>query len=169
MGEKGGKSLYLIGGPMGVGKTSVCQHLKQELPRSVFLDGDWCWDADPFVVNRETKTMVMDNIAHLLNSFIRCSAYDNILFAWVMDEQATIDTLLIGLDTTMCRIRSISLLADAKTLEERLGKDITRGLRDEGVVARSLEKLPRYFSLDTVKIDTVGKSVEEIAEEVKGI
>ena len=30
---------------MGVGKTTVCQLLKQDLPNSVFLDGDWCWDA----------------------------------------------------------------------------------------------------------------------------
>ena len=49
------KTLYLIGGTMGVGKTTVCQLLKQDLPNSVFLDGDWCWDASPFQVTDETK------------------------------------------------------------------------------------------------------------------
>ena len=44
---------------MGVGKTTVCRQLKKELPNSVFLDGDWCWDADPFQVTEETKTMVL--------------------------------------------------------------------------------------------------------------
>lgn len=44
---------------MGVGKTAVCQRLKEALPAAVFLDGDWCWDADPFQVNEETKDMVM--------------------------------------------------------------------------------------------------------------
>ena len=39
------KKLYLIGGTMGVGKTAVCQKLKVKLNNSVFLDGDWCWDA----------------------------------------------------------------------------------------------------------------------------
>ncbi|MBQ0125795.1 MAG: AAA family ATPase, partial [Clostridiales bacterium] len=39
------KTLYLIGGTMGVGKTTVCQQLKKELDKAVFLDGDWCWDA----------------------------------------------------------------------------------------------------------------------------
>ena len=38
------KTLYMIGGTMGVGKTTVCQLLKHDLPNSVFLDGDWCWD-----------------------------------------------------------------------------------------------------------------------------
>ena len=49
------KTLYMIGGTMGVGKTTVCQQLKQDLPNSVFLDGDWCWDANPFQVTDETN------------------------------------------------------------------------------------------------------------------
>ena len=64
------KRIYLIGGTMGIGKTSVCQTLKKELKNAVFLDVDWCWDANPFQVNDETKRMVIDNICHLLNNFI---------------------------------------------------------------------------------------------------
>ena len=45
------KHLYLIGGTMGVGKTTTCRILKEKLDRSVFLDGDWCWDMHPFTVN----------------------------------------------------------------------------------------------------------------------
>ena len=52
------KKLYMVGGTMGAGKTAVCQQLKKQLPDSVFLDGDWCWDADPFQVTEETKRMV---------------------------------------------------------------------------------------------------------------
>ena len=63
------KSLYLIGGTMGVGKTTVCRILKQQLPDAVFLDGDWCWDADPFVVTEETKAMVLQNICFMLGQF----------------------------------------------------------------------------------------------------
>ena len=54
------KQLYLIGGTMGVGKTAVCQRLKRLLPNSVFLDGDWYWDSDPFCVTEETKKMVIN-------------------------------------------------------------------------------------------------------------
>ena len=32
----------------GSGKTTVSQTLKMQLENSVFLDGDWCWDAHPF-------------------------------------------------------------------------------------------------------------------------
>ena len=56
------KNLYMIGGTMGVGKTTICQKLKQKLNNCVFLDGDWCWDSDPFKVTDETKKMVLNNI-----------------------------------------------------------------------------------------------------------
>ena len=82
------KKLYLIGGTMGIGKTTVCQWLKLKLNNSVFLDGDWCWDANPFRVTEETKQMVMQNICFLLNQFIHCSVYYNIIFCWVMHEQS---------------------------------------------------------------------------------
>lgn len=38
----GMKTLYLIGGTMGVGKTTISRQLKKDLHNSVFLDGDWC-------------------------------------------------------------------------------------------------------------------------------
>ena len=62
------KTLYMIGGTMGVGKTTVCQQLKRDLQNSVFLDGDWCCDASPFQVTDETKAMVTNNICYLLNN-----------------------------------------------------------------------------------------------------
>lgn len=83
-----------------MGKTSTCQVLKKKLPNSVFLDGDWCWDMHPFQVTAETKGMVMQNIVFLLNNFIRCTAYDTIIFCWVMHEQAIIDEIVSRLDVT---------------------------------------------------------------------
>lgn len=51
------KRLYLLGGPMGVGKTTVCRLLQGRLPHCVIPDGDRCWDARPFTVNTETNTL----------------------------------------------------------------------------------------------------------------
>ena len=65
------KKLFIIGGTMGVGKSTVSQILKRKLPNSVFLDGDWCWDASPFQVTPETKEMVVKNIWAVLNNFLK--------------------------------------------------------------------------------------------------
>lgn len=162
------KTVYLIGGTMGVGKTTVSQILKKKLPNAVFLDGDWCWDASPFRVTEETKAMVMDNICHLLNNFIHCSAYEHIIFCWVMHEQRIIDDILTRLDVFHCNIRNISLVCDAESLKARLEKDISSGLRSSDIIDRSVARIPLYCSLNTEKIDTSGKSAAQIADLIAG-
>ena len=161
------KTLYMIGGTMGVGKTTVCQQLKQDLPNSVFLDGDWCWDASPFQVTDETKAMVTNNICYLLNNFLKCSAYVNIIFCWVMHEQRIIDSILKKLDTQNCEVKCVSLVADEKTLCERLSMDVERGVRSKDVIERSIARIPMYQALNTIKIDTKGKAVAVIVNEIK--
>ena len=151
---------------MGVGKTTVCEHLKRLLNNSVFLDGDWCWDSHPFQVTDETKNMVTDNICYLLNNFLHCSAYDNIIFCWVMHRQDIVDKLLKNLDTSQCDVKVISLTCDEKTLRERLQKDIEKGVRTADVIDRSIERLPLYRDLKSIKIDTTSKSIAAIAEEI---
>ena len=152
---------------MGIGKTTVCQQLKQYLPNSVFLDGDWCWDASPFQVTDETKAMVINNICYLLNNFLKCSAYENIIFCWVMHEQSIINSILEKLDTQNCEVKCISLVADEKTLRERLEKDVERGIRSEDIIERSIVRIPMYQALNTIKIDTNTKTVAMIANEIK--
>nr|WP_305145381.1 MULTISPECIES: AAA family ATPase [Blautia] len=159
----------MIGGTMGVGKTSACQILKQKLDNSVFLDGDWCWDMHPFQVTQETKKMVLENIAFLLNNFIQCSAYENIIFCWVMHEQDIIDDILSRLDTAGCQIRSISFVCSEEALRARLQKDVNMGIRTADVIPRSLERVPMYEKLDSVKIDISGLSPEQAAEMVIGL
>lgn len=159
----------MIGGTMGVGKTSACQILKQKLDNSVFLDGDWCWDMHPFQVTQETKKMVLENIAFLLNNFIQCSAYENIIFCWVMHEQDIIDDILSRLDTAGCQIRSISFVCSQEALRARLQKDVNMGIRTADVIPRSLERVSMYEKLDSVKIDISGLSPEQAAEMVIGL
>lgn len=160
------KNIYLIGGTMGVGKTSTCQILKNELPSCVFLDGDWCWDMHPFQVTSETKNMVMENICFLLNQFIRCSAYENIIFCWVMHEQGIIDEIIAKLETGDCLVHTISLICDADSLRKRLQKDVDSGLRSADVIQRSIARIGLYEKLDTEKIDVSQITPRQAAERI---
>ena len=161
------KNLYMIGGTMGVGKTAVCQQLKRVLPNSVFLDGDWCWDASPFQVTDETKAMVLDNICYLLNNFLTCSTYENIIFCWVLHEQKIIDSILEKLNTTNCTVHRVSLIVNEKNLRDRLTNDVARGIRTADVIERSVARIPLYQTLNTVKIDTNEKTVEMLVHEIR--
>lgn len=163
------KTLYLIGGTMGVGKTAVSQQLKKDLNNSVFLDGDWCWDANPFQVTDETKTMVAHNICYLLNSFIHCSAYENVIFCWVMHEQSIIDGIINELDTENYIVKKISLTVDEMNLQQRLKADMARNIRTADVIDRSVARIPMYQALDTIKIETSNKTVREIVDEIMAL
>lgn len=158
------KNLFLVGGTMGVGKTTTCQILKRKLDNSVFLDGDWCWDMHPFQVTEETKKMVMDNICFLLNNFIRCSAYENIVFCWVMHEQPIIDEIIARLDLSDCACFPISLICSREALQARLQMDVNAGMRDEEVIARSTDRIMLYEKLATYKVDVSHISPEETAD-----
>lgn len=161
------KTLWLIGGPMGVGKSSAALALRERLPRCVYLDGDWCWDARPFVVNAETKAMVMKNIRFLLRSFLECSEYENVVLAWVMHEQGILDALTDGLPG--CRVIAVSLVCSEPELERRIRKDEAAGLRAPGTFERARAYLPLYVGLRTIKLDTTGLGAAEAAEKIAGL
>lgn len=160
------KKLYLIGGTMGVGKTTVCQFMKQKLNNSVFLDGDWCWDMHPFCITEETKAMVVDNICHLLNNFLHCTVYENIIFCWVMHQQSIIEAICSKLDLIDTVCFSVSLICTEARLRERLQKDIRAGIRSMDVIERSVARVPFYEKLDTIKIDVTNITAEQAAEKI---
>lgn len=61
---------------------------------------------------------------------------------------------------------SLSLMCDEKTLKARLAEDVRRGLRDGDILTRSAARLPLFEKLNTLKIDTVGKKPDQIADEI---
>jgi len=160
------KKLFMIGGTMGVGKSTVCQRLKCKLPNSVFLDGDWCWNADPFVVTSETKKMVIENICALLNNFLKCSVYENIIFCWDMHEQSIINAIISRLSFSNCHIYTISLICTEEVLIQRLQNDIAAGVRTTDIIEQSVSRIPLFQNLDTIKIDTTDKTAEDVANEI---
>ena len=162
------KNLIMVNGTMGVGKTATCRELQKLLPNNVFLDGDWCWDMRPFVVTDETEAMVLDNISYLLNSFIRCTAYDNIIFCWVMHEQGIIDAVLPGLDTAGCSVSSFTLTAGEAALVDRMARDVAAGLREADAIKRSVDRLGLYRNMNTEKIDVSEISPAQAARLIRG-
>ena len=160
------KNIIFINGTMGVGKTSVSKQLNKLLDNSVYLDGDWCWMADPFVVTEETKTMVTDNICHLLNNFISCSEYKNIIFCWVMDFESIYDSIATKLNTDNCKIWRFTICCNPDTLKKRVENDTLQEGRN---FERSVERLPRFDIMDTVKIYNDEMSPQQTAEYIKNI
>lgn len=160
------KRLIILNGAMGAGKTATGQALKKLLPPCAFLDGDWCWDMEPFQVNETTKELVQENIAFLLNQFLRCPAYEAVIFCWVLHTQEILDGLLARLDLAGAEVRVFTLMLTEETLRAHIDKDVKAGLRTPDVLDRSLARLPLYDRMPTEKIWVDGLTVVEAAERI---
>jgi len=160
------KNLIFLNGTMGVGKTATSHMLLKLLPQAVFLDGDWCWYADPFLVNEETKRLVIDNIGYVLHNFLTCAAYENVIFCWVMQEESIMEQVLSRLQNLDYHFYPFSLVCSEQALIARLQEDIDKGIREKDVLERALARLPNYWNMPTVKIDVNDLTPEQAAASI---
>lgn len=158
-------NLIFINGTMGAGKTSVCRCLQKRLPANVFLDGDDLWNMRPFTVNDATKTMIVRNIAAVLENFLESGQFDNVLFCWVMHEREIVDEILSLLKAPFT-FRLFTLTCAADALAARLEADIAQGKRTRGVIGRSAERAGHYRNMRSEVIDTTDLSPEECADRI---
>lgn len=160
------KKLILIGGAMGIGKTTIGQYLvEKRLDNAVFLDGDWCWYMHPWVFNDENKKMVLRNIQFLLNAFIDNSSLENIVFVWVMHQQDIIDDLLAELHGDY-ELYSFSLIATEEELTKRFSKDIDAGIRDQAALQGAIDRIQMYQDVNSIKIDVTGRNYPDNADTI---
>lgn len=163
------KKLIIINGVMGVGKTTISKALYKKLDNSFWLDGDNCWMMNPFEVTDENKFMVLDNISYILNNFIKNSKSKYIIFNWVIHTEYIMKDILNKIDSSSVDVYKITLMCSKENLINRINKDIKLGLRYEDNIKRSLDRLELYNKMDTIKIDTSNKSIEDIVDEIKVI
>lgn len=70
-----------------------------------------------------------------------------------MHTQEIVDQICDGLNLDDCVIHKFTLTCSEATLKNRLNKDISFGIREPEVLLRSIERLPLYDQMNTVKIN----------------
>ena len=76
------KRLLIIIGPNAVGKTTTAKYLVEKLPKTVYVDSDWCRYMNPFLLTDITKEVVKENIYCLLRNYLTCEEIDTIIFTY---------------------------------------------------------------------------------------
>ncbi|MCT4564171.1 MAG: AAA family ATPase [Maledivibacter sp.] len=160
------KKLIIINGTTGVGKSATCKELYKKLEGSVWLDGDWCWMMNPFIVNQENKKMIEENITYLLRNYLTNSSFKYVIFNWVIHSEEIFNTLLERLNDLEFNIIKITLICSDKSLKSRIMKDIKNDLRNEKSIDKSLGRLQLYKNMDTIKIDTSNISIPETVDKI---
>lgn len=148
---------------MGVGKTATCRELNKNIANSVWLDGDWCWMINPFVVNDENKNMVINNITYLLKSFLINSSLEYIIFDWVIHTEDIYNLILAPLKELEFEVIKITLSCSEEILKKRIEESIQFNRRD---VNKSLAYLQLYERMSTLKIDTTDLSIRQTVDRI---
>ena len=161
------KTLVFLNGPMGVGKSTVAALLQRKFDRCAYLDGDWCYRVHPFRVTKESKALVLNNIAFLLDGYLKSPDVDLVLFTWVMNKREIRDAVLSKMkEAGKCLF--VTLTASEEALIKRFAKDIAAGLRTQEGLTRALSYLPDYKAdFGGLKLITDEKEPDELAEIVK--
>ena len=155
--------VIVINGPMGVGKTTVGKIIAEKNPGTAFIDGDWCMDLHPFVGNRETKVMAVDNILHMVGNYQQCAACRMVVLVWLMDDARVREKIMDGLARLQAEVQSVTLICDRESLVRRWKNDRNCEWRTAEWLEASLASLPGFTSLENV-IDTGDRSAEDVAE-----
>ena len=163
------KRVVIINGPIGVGKTTVGKLLCKRLDKSAFIDGDWCFDLHPFIANKETKDMAIDNIVHIINNYLNCSYCDFVVFCWVMDKKEVYRKIVENIQREDIRLYEITLNCTEEALVDRWHKDTLCDWRIDEWLNISKKSLKYFKGLDTILIDTSNKSAIDIAEKINEI
>ncbi|MNC13364.1 Shikimate kinase [compost metagenome] len=157
------KKLIIINGAPGVGKTTVSKELYKSLHKSVWLDGDWCWMMNPWVVTEENIKMVESNITYLLRNYVSNSTFDYIIFNWVLHREEIMLRLLEGIHDLQYELTTITLTCTNESLRERMLLDN----RTQEQIETSCNKLKLYEEMKTYKIDTTNMSSIEAVIKIK--
>ena len=153
--------VYVINGPMGVGKTTVGRALADAMPGTAFIDGDWCLDLHPFIGNAETKAMAVDNILHMIANYKACSLCRNVVLAWLMDDQWVMDSITAGILSCGLQPVHVTLICSEEALTARWRGDNSCEWRTNKWLGVSLKSLPQFSSSESC-IDTTALTVPEI-------
>lgn len=156
------KKFIIINGVPGVGKSTVSKELHKSLPKSVWLDGDWCWMMNPWMITEENIKMVERNIIYLLRSYFSNSTFDYIVFCWVLHREEITQRILEGIQDFEYELTRITLTCTHDSLRERMLLD-NRTLEQFEASGR---RLRLYEDMETFKIETSNISPEEAIKRI---
>jgi broad-specificity NMP kinase len=156
--------LLLLGGPPGVGKTTVAPLVAERLSSCAWVEADELWRMSPVVVDDRTRRMVESNIVHVLREFLD-AAYEHVVLCWVLHDRALIERLVRAVASDAVATSVVHLVATPDVVRARVEHASDRGRS----VERALEKLAQIEALPYRRIDTSTSTPEQVADVVASL
>ena len=93
------KQLIVIVGPNAVGKTTTAKCLVEKLPKTAYVDSDWCRFMNAFPFTEVTKQVATKNMYDILRNYLACEEIENVIFtySWHGERKEIYDNLISNL------------------------------------------------------------------------
>jgi len=154
------RRLILLGGPPGVGKSTLLELLTARLPKSAALDADDVWRVSDDMASDATRRFAISNVTSVMRGYFEGGCELGIL-AWVFARAELYQPVLDSLSGVVDHSLLIHVVASPETLERRL---VARGDPEKLPYARTRLELIRQLPFP--RIDTSDLSPTTAADRV---
>ena len=161
------KRLVVIVGPNAVGKTTTAKCLVDKLPKTAYVDSDWCRFMNPFPFTEVTKKTVTKNMHDILCNYLVCEEIENVIFtySWHGERKEMYDNLISQLKFD--KIEFEEYIVVLKCSEEENLSRAERDGRDKTRIERGMKNTFSFYDgYDYPSIDSTNMSTNEVAEKI---
>lgn len=161
------KRLVVIVGPNAVGKTTTAKCLVDKLPKTAYVDSDWCRFMNPFQFTEITKQTVAKNMYDILRNYLICKEIENVIFtySWHGERKEIYDNLIIQLKSD--EIEFEEKIVVLKCSEEENISRAEKDGRDRTRIERGVKNTYSFYDrYDYPSIDSTNMSTNEVAEKI---
>ncbi len=157
--------LVLIGGPPGIGKSTVLRLLEKQLNHAGLLDADDVWRVSEQLATGAGRHIALTNVISVMEGYFHAGCETGIL-SWVFARPELYEPVIKGLEKVVESVTQVYLIATPEVLEARLRHRPESGNDNhliEKRIAYSRSRLELIEALPFPKIDTSRISPTEVA------
>lgn len=161
--------IIIINGSVGVGKTSVADQLHYKFEKSVHLDGDAIGDVHPFIIYDDARISYLYRTLALLIDFHQHNGFQCFVINYVFESAESLQDLLDLLSPLDSDIHTYWLTCSEEEQIRRIhkrGRDEIKWELERFVELHKIQVAASQRGFIGTQIDTSGKSVVEVADEI---
>lgn len=161
--------IAILCGSDGVGKTTIFRMLEADVRRATFISEKYPGPDDlPRLLRWELLQRLTEHSRKLVAVYDRATALDDLIYEPIIANRPSIFANNQAVRDVLAKCAIVYLYADPTVLDKRLRErgDLYIKPGTSAKIQASYESLFQQWSLPVIRIDTTGKTAEQVYEKV---